>query len=77
MCQHQRQGVLLASSAAASIGRSTGCNAVARPDCGLLYVFLAVFGRLVGKMRLGRPKKVKKAMEAQCTIRINAVVVVV
>ena len=35
-----------------SIGRSTGCNAVARPDCGLLYVFLAAFGRLVGKMRL-------------------------
>ena len=48
-----------ASSAAASIGRSTGCNAVARPDCGLLYVFLAAFGRLVGKMLLHgrRPKK--------------------
>jgi len=35
-----------------SIGRSTGCNAVARPDCGLLHVFLAAFGRLVGEMRL-------------------------
>jgi hypothetical protein len=55
-----------ASSAAASIGRSTGCNAVARPDCGLLHVFLAAFGRLVGKNNaLRRPKKVKKAMEAQ------------
>ena len=35
-----------------SIGRSTGCNAVARPDCGLLHVFLAAFGRLVGEMRV-------------------------
>ena len=26
--------------------------AAARPDCGLLHVFLATFGRLVGEMRL-------------------------
>jgi hypothetical protein len=64
--EHQRQGVLLASSAAASIGRSTGCNAVARPDCGLLYVFLAaLFWPFGGQNALRRPKKVKKAMEAQ------------
>ena len=50
-----------------SIGRSTSCNAVARPDCGLLHVFRAAFRRLLGEIgnALRRPKKVKKAMEAQ------------
>ena len=41
----------LSCRAAASIGRSTGCNVAARPDCGLLHVFLAAFGRLVGEIR--------------------------
>ena len=46
----QAFAILQSTRAAASIGRGTGCNAAARPDCGLLHVFLAAFGRLVGEI---------------------------
>jgi hypothetical protein len=66
----QAFAILQSTIAAASIGRGTGCNAAARPDCGLLHVFLAALGRLVGEMRVeleGRTEEGEEAaMEAQC-----------
>jgi len=61
----------LSCRAAASIGRSTGCNVAARPDCGLLHVFLAAFGRLVGEIRVEGRRGRRRPWKPNA-IRINA-----
>ena len=56
------------------IGRSTGCNAAARPDCGLLHVFLHPGGTwpFGGRNARRRPKKAKKRPWKPNAIRIDA-----